>query len=105
MKNLHLALELFNEGVYYCVEGDTLISIAKRFSTSSEIIIKDNNLYGDIKSGDALYIKRYKRVYVVKVGDTAETVAKMLNLSTDEMFAVNKTNYIYPYLTVVSDKE
>lgn len=105
MKKLRLSLELFKEGVYYCLEGDTLSDIAIRFSTSKELIIKDNRLTQDIKVGDALYIRRYKKTYCVKVGDTPETVAKALNLSVDETYELNKTNYLYPFLTVVSDKE
>ena len=101
MKKLTLAIEIENEGVYTVQKGDTLESLAKTFSSSKEIIVKDNRLNREICVGDRLYIKRYKKVYVVKVGDTPETVAKNLNLTVDEMFRINKINYVYPYMQVV----
>lgn len=105
MKKLSLVLDQFDEGVYYCTDGDTLKSIATRFSTSEELLIKDNNLTCAVKAGDVIYVKRYKFTYTVKVGDTPETVAKILNLSIDEMYRLNRINYIYPYLTLVSNRE
>lgn len=101
MKKLTLVLESEKEGVYSVQKGDTLESLAKAFSTSKEIIVKDNRLSGEISCGDKLYIRRYKKVYVVKVGDTPETVAKNLNLTVDELFRINKINYVYPYMQVV----
>ena len=105
MKKLSLVLDQFEEGVYYCIEGDTLKSIATRFSTSEELLIKDNNLTCNVKAGDVLYVKRYKLTYTVKIGDTPEMVAETLRLSVEEMFRLNRINYIYPYLTLVSDRE
>ena len=105
MKKLSLVLDLVDEGVYYCIEGDTLKSVANKFSTSEELLIKDNNLVCEIKAGDVIFVKRYKKTYTVNVGDTAEAVANILNLSVDEMYRLNRINYIYPYLTLVSNKE
>lgn len=101
MKTLTITLLNQKEGVYYCQEGDTLDGIAKTFSTSKEIIVKDNFLTGEVKKGDCIYIKRYKNVYTVKVGDTPETVAKNLGVSVDEMFRINRINYVYPFMQVV----
>ena len=101
MKILTISLLNQKEGVYYCQEGDTIASIANRFSTSKELIVKDNYLTCEVKKGDCIYIKRYKKVYTVMVGDTPETVAKKLGISVDEMFRINRINYVYPFMQVV----
>ena len=103
MNFLTLFLLTEGRGAYFCQEGDTLDGLAQKFSTSKNLIVKDNFLTSDIRRGDCLYIKIYKKVYIVKVGDTPETVAKALGVSVDEMFRVNKINYVYPYMRVVSD--
>ncbi|MBQ3235849.1 MAG: LysM peptidoglycan-binding domain-containing protein [Clostridia bacterium] len=90
-------------GIYYCEIGDTLDSIANRFSTSKQIIIKDNCLSGEIKEGDCLYIKRYSRVYTVKVGDTPESVAGVLGVTVEKLYEINGINYIYPFMQVVCE--
>ena len=100
MKDLKLC---FN-GIYFCSSSDTLDGLANKFSTSKELIVKDNNLSGEISRGDALYVKSYKTVYVVDVADTPESAAKKLNLTVDEMYRLNRVNYIYPFMRLVSDK-
>ena len=70
---------------------------------SKHLIITDNNLMGEVKSGDCLYIKRYKTTLVVGVEDTPSSVAKKLGISVEEMYKINKTNYIYPFMVVVND--
>ena len=101
MSNIKLC---FN-GIYFYNENDTLDELAVRFSTSKELILKDNNLTEDICAGDALYIKSYNRVYTVGVTDTPESVAKQLNLSIEEMYRLNRINYVYPFMRLVTDKE
>lgn len=101
MKKLTLALDGEKEGIYTVQQGDTLDGLAIRFSSPKDLIVKDNFLKGEIEVGDRLYIRRYKKVYVVAVGDTPELVARRLNLTVDELFRINKINYVYPYMQVV----
>lgn len=103
MNFLTLFILTEGQGVYYCQEGDTLDGLAQKFITTKNLIVKDNFLTSDIKRGDCLYIKIYKKVYTVKVGDTPLSVANALNVSVEEMFKTNKINYIYPYMRVVAD--
>ena len=105
MENLSYAITILGEGIYYCEEGDTLEKLATVFNTAKELIIKDNNLNGEVAVGDIIYIKCYKKVYAVKVGDTPKTVADRLGVNEEELFSVNKINYVYPFLKVVSDRE
>ncbi len=102
MENLTYSLIEKGEGVYFVEEGDTLDAIAEKFKTTKELIIKDNFLSGEVITGDCLYIKVYKNVYIVKVDDTPNSVAKSLGVSVDEMFKINKINYVYPFMKVVS---
>ena len=103
MNFFSLLIFINGRGVYYCQEGDTLEGIAKKFSTTKNIIVRDNFLTSDIKRGDCLYIKIYKKVYTVQVGDTPFSVANALGISVDDMFRINKINYVYPYMRVVAD--
>ncbi len=103
MNFLTYSLLAKGQGIYYCQEGDTLDGICEIFSTSKNIIVKDNFLTKDIERGDFLYIKIYKKVYTVKVGDTPFSVANALGVSVDEMFQINRINYVYPFMKVVAD--
>ena len=105
MENLKYCLLNNLDGVYYVEEGDTLDSIAKKFTTSKRLIIIDNNLTSDIEVGDALYVKRYNKVYVVGVVDTPESVANNLGITVEETYKINKTNYVFPFMEVVSSKD
>ena len=100
-----IALEscLKTQGVYYCEDGDTLSSIAQKFSTSKELLVKENDLKGEIKAGDYLFVRRYKKVYVVQVEDTAKTVAEKLGTTVENLFETNKITEIYPFMQVVCD--
>ena len=88
-------------GVYYAEGGDTISSVAEKFSTSREILIRDNNLKCEIEEGECLYIRKFSKVYTVKVGDTFDSVAKELGTSVEELKRVNGIEYIYPYMQVV----
>ena len=103
MQNLKYCLLDAKDGIYYVIDGETLDDIALKFNTSKHLIITDNNLTGEVKSGDCLYVKRYKTTLVVGVEDTPYSVAKKLGISVEEMYKINKTNYIYPFMVVVND--
>lgn len=92
-----------NNGVYRVERGDTIASVSKKFSTSKELLIKDNSLNGEIEVGDYLVVKSYRTVYTVQVEDTVESVAKKLGVTVDELLRVNKTAVIYPYMQVVCE--
>lgn len=98
-------LDICFNGIYFCNKSDNLDCLAERFSTSKELIIKDNNLDREVAEGDALYIKSYKKVIVVDVLDTPSSVAKKLNLTEEETYRLNRVNFIYPYMRLVSDKD
>ncbi|MBO7215043.1 MAG: LysM peptidoglycan-binding domain-containing protein [Clostridia bacterium] len=93
---------IVSEGVYYCLNGDTLDSIAKNFSTSKHVLIRDNSLDCEVEAGDCIYVKRYKKVYTVGASETVEDVAKILGITKEKLIELNG-EVIYPYMQVVSD--
>lgn len=99
-----IASESENETNYYIVQaGDSLYSIAKRFNTTVDEIIKSNNLTSTLlQIGDKLIIPGYTNItppqeeepsnlitYIVKSGDTLYSIAKRYNTTVDELKKIN----------------
>lgn len=103
MNNFNLFLEKNIEGLYIVEKGDTLSSIAKKFTTTKYLIILDNFLTEEVKEKDYLYIRRYKTVYEVEPFDTLDSIALKFNKSKEEILRVNKINYIYPTQKIIID--
>lgn len=98
---INLRLAAHGGGIYIVEKGDTLTSVAKKFSTSKELIAKENFLTGEVRAGDYLLVGRYEKVYTVGVEDTLSSVAKILGVSEEELLRINKTDKIYPFMQVV----
>ena len=67
---------IVNSGIYICEKGDTLKSIAKKFSTTERIIMVENNLIDEPNENTILYVKKLGIVYEVEIEDTPEKIAK-----------------------------
>ncbi len=90
--------------IYEVVKGDTLYSISKKFDTTVDKIIKDNNLNSNTLSiGQKLKIEGMvveecygssydlpEVIYVVKKGDSLYSIAKKYGVSVSEIKAKNK---------------
>jgi len=75
--------------LFYKVKAkDNLEDIASLFNITTEII-KTYNKIDSIEEGDVLFFPE-QNIYVVKPGDTTETIAEKLNLTQDEL--KRKTN-------------
>ena len=96
MENLKLAVNDNAEFIYTVECSDTLTSISKKFSSTENLIICDNNLKREVEEGDKLYIKRYKMVYVICPLDTLESVCNKFNVTKEDLLFENKITYIYP---------
>lgn len=101
MKN---SLSLAHSGIYVVGEGETVKGVAEKFCSTEEIIISENNLSKELQFGDVIYVSRFSRCYVVKVGDSESDVLLALNVSKEELYSVNKVNYIFPYMRLVAGK-
>ena len=87
---------------YRVKEGDSVLSLAERFSVPPVLLIKDNNLTEEIQNGDVLFIcKTRGRTYTAKPFDTVESVAARFNVSAERLKETNGTDYLFYGLTVV----
>ncbi len=101
MSNLKSIIGVLNEFYYVCEKGDTLKTIANKFKTTKNLIIKDNYLSNEVKVGEVLFIKKYEVVYQVEPSDDIEKIAKKFSVTSEEILRVNKINYIYPTQKIV----
>lgn len=78
---------------YTSLEGDTLASVAAKFSVTSDSIRWSNNLSGEaITAGTKLTIPPVNGIiYTVQVGDTVDMLAQKYNASKDKIVAFNDT--------------
>ena len=96
---------IVNSGIYICEKGDTLKSIANKFSTTERIIMVENNLKDEPNENTILYVKKLGIVYEVEIEDTPEKIAKKFNTNIDLLLAKNYVNYIYPTQKLLIVKE
>ena len=78
---------------YITVPGDTVSSLAAKYSVTSDSIRWSNNITGDaLKPGTSLLIPPMNGiVYTVALGDTAETLAAKFNANKESIVNVNNT--------------
>ena len=92
-------------GIYVCEKGDTLESVAKKFSTTERIIWVENNLQSEIVESAILLVKKGEKVYEVEIEDTLESIRCKLNVNIDLLLSKNYVNYIYPTQKLQITKE
>lgn len=87
------------KNTYTVKVGDTLWSIARRFNTTVEDLMKYNNLSSDvINVGTVLTIPNSSdtsinsSMYVVKAGDTLWNIAKRYNTTVENLMMMNNLN-------------
>ena len=98
MKSL---IDLFNCGVYVFEKGDTLRAVAKKFNTTPQVIVCDNNLTYPPKSGQAVYIRRSEVVITLGAEADISTVCRKYGVSEEEIYRINKINYVYPFMRLI----
>ena len=84
------------DDTYVVRSGDTLWSIAKRFGISVDELKKINNLTSNsLRVGQTLILSKKEEepieenTYVVKQGDTLYSIARIYNISVDELKNIN----------------
>lgn len=92
--------------IYVVKPGDTLSSIAKRFSTDLDSLVEINDIENpnDLVVGEALIIQQnLNSMYVVQPGDNLSSIAKKYNIPLLELLDVNP-NLSPPYNLYVGQK-
>ena len=102
----------YNKGVmkktvYRVPNNQTLSAIASEFNIPECVIIKLNNLTGEVSSGDLLYIESSDEftVYQVLPTDTLENLAVKFGVPTDEILSINGVPYIYAWQRIYLPKQ
>ena len=87
---------------YRVSEGDTVVSVAKKFSLPVSILIELNCLSSEISDGDLLYIETEDRtLYMVKPFETAESVGEKFGIPPEKILSDNKVSYLFYGLIIV----
>lgn len=82
--------------IYKTERGDNLCDIAKKFSTTEQILISDNELKEDPSCGELLYVEiPHGERYIVKPEDTLESVSRKFGKSEVEIASKNKVDDVY----------
>ena len=82
-----------NDSYYTVVKGDTLWSIAKKYGTSVDKIMSDNNLKTNLlQIGQKLKINDDVSIYTVVKGDTLWGISKKFGTTVDNLKKINNLN-------------
>lgn len=74
---------------YRVKRGDTVISVAEKFSVCVFGLIKDNALVREIRAGDILVVSPPENLYTVKPFESAKRVAEKCGLTESELLMNN----------------
>ena len=93
-QSLKIPEENNNYQTYTVIKGDNLYSIARRFNTTQDEIMKLNNLFSNLLSiGQILKIPTINtsnyQTYIVQKGDSLWNIAKKFNTTVDNIKTIN----------------
>ena len=92
--NNNVVTNVSNDNEYVIKKGDTLSSIALKFNTTVDVLVKLNNIANKdlIYEGDLLLLPSNNRVieYIVQKGDNLSYIAKKYDTSWRKIYADNK---------------
>lgn len=81
---------------YRVSEGDSVMSVAKKFSLPVTVIIKLNNLKNEILAGDLLYLESCERtLYKVKPFETEISIGEKFNIPPEKILSDNCVPYLF----------
>lgn len=90
-----------NKFFYRVQNGDCLLSVCQKFSTSVSLIIEENLLEREIEEGDLLLVSVCDDIYFASVFDSYESISKKLNVNKLKLTEINKYPYIFFGLPVL----
>ena len=81
---------------YRVAKGETLLSVSRSAGVPPCVIVRENNLTGEIEEGDLLFISRPNgKIYYPRPQDTAESVAKEFGVSAEKILSENGLIYLF----------
>lgn len=89
-----------NVTMYTVEKNDTLYSIARRFNTTVDEIVRLNNLTSDLISPNAVLMipvtesRNNSDFYIIKRGDTLWSIAKKNNITVNDLMTYNNLKSI-----------
>lgn len=85
-----------NKFIYKVESGDTVFSIADKFHTTKELIIRLNALTEDVRVGEFIIIEKVQgEEYIVKPTDSLSQIAHNNDEKSFEIINKNKTDCLY----------
>ncbi len=86
-------------------EGDSVLSLCRRFSVPMERLIAENRLTGEIAEGELVYISRPCRfVHIAEAGETYASIAERFKKSEESLRALNRAEYVFYAMPVVIEE-
>ncbi len=104
MEKLQSVININKSGFYYVLENETLVDIAKKFSTTERVIFVENMLKNEDVSGKILYIRCYEKIYQVELFDTVESICEKFNLQIEIFKKINYVDYVFCGQSVIVDR-
>lgn len=74
---------------YRVKEGETIVSVSKKFFVPTMCLLQDNMLKREILAGDILIIKKYQNCYEVQPLDTLSSISQKFNLEIERLSFLN----------------
>ncbi len=82
--------------VHKVEKGETVFSLARRFHTTVEVIVKINGLIEDVRQGQFVLIEKIDgKEYFVKPEDTIFKIADNDNEKSTRILAKNRVDFLY----------
>ena len=105
MQKLISAISENGKGIYFTSKTETLTDVEEKFLTPKNLIIIENNLTSLDVSNRALFVKKRKKLYVIKPTDTIKNLEEKFSVSIETLYEINKTNYFYPGQKILINDE
>lgn len=78
------------------MQGETVFSIAQKFSIPPTLIVKENDLKEEVSCGDILLLESFcGKTYKVKPFDTIKSVAQKFGVSEEHIIENNGVSYLF----------
>ncbi len=83
-------------------EGETLLSLCRKFNLSFEKVIAENRLVREPAAGELLYVSRaFREMHVAEAGETYRSIAEKYGKDEGELRRLNAAEYVFFSMPVV----